>query len=167
MPPRSRSCLFYQGPLSCSCLLPAFPAGGHCIWALQDHGTGEGGSRSSAQAASVPAEGGCSVSVPAADQQPEGPGSVSREKGLLESRRMREIVPLFSLCVLLMFLLWYIMYGSVSACAEPCVINRSVSWALTWKVNRRSCSVWNKTGVLWSSSWTTWWDMSGLTCAFV
>lgn len=57
-------------------------AGSHGIGALQDHGAGAGGGRPAAQAASVPAEGGRCVPVPAADQQPQGPGPVPGEKGL-------------------------------------------------------------------------------------
>lgn len=56
--------------------------GGHGVGALQNHGAGEGGGRSPTQAQGVPAEGGCCVSVPATDQQPQGPGAVSGEKGL-------------------------------------------------------------------------------------
>lgn len=56
--------------------------GGHGVGALQDHGAGAGGGRPPAQAAGVAAEGGRRLSVPAADQQPEGSGSVSGEEGL-------------------------------------------------------------------------------------
>lgn len=57
-------------------------AGGHGVGALPDHGAGAGGGRPAAQAAGVPAEGGRRVSVPAADQQPQGPGPVPGEKGM-------------------------------------------------------------------------------------
>lgn len=44
--------------------------GCHGVGTLQDHGAGEGGGRSPAQTAGLPAEGRCCVSVPTTDQQP-------------------------------------------------------------------------------------------------
>lgn len=72
-------------------LLPHHPlftrpaAGCHGVRALQDHGAGEGGGRPPAPSAGLPAEGGRRVSVPAADQQPQGPSAVSGEKGLVDN----------------------------------------------------------------------------------
>lgn len=62
------------------------PATGcHGVRALQDHGAGEGGGRPPAPSSGLPAEGGRRVSVPAADQQPQGPGAVSGEKGSVDN----------------------------------------------------------------------------------
>lgn len=59
--------------------------GCHGLRALQDHGAGEGGGRPPAPSTGLPAEGGRRVSVPATDQQPQGPSTVSGEKGLVDT----------------------------------------------------------------------------------
>lgn len=72
-------------PLPCliSFLTPTCPAAGcHGVRALQDHGAGEGGGRPPAPTAGLPAEGRRCVSVTATDQQPQGSGAGSGEKGL-------------------------------------------------------------------------------------
>lgn len=55
--------------------------GSHGVGALQDHGAGAGGGRPAAPAACFPAEGGRCISVPATDQQAQGPGPGPGEKG--------------------------------------------------------------------------------------